>query len=101
MELLLKHLGSFSATTHNIPALAALGVQPEKGSPAEVGNEDDLLGEVAPPENEQTDLDLFDIDVPVSSGPPESQPAPRNEDLFDIDIAPTGIPRLQPGLAPA
>lgn len=101
MNVLLRNLGSFSATIHDIDALNSLG-KPANDSPSDPAHaqNDDILTEIIPPANAQNDMDLFDIDVPVSNVPGNSAPVQDNDDLFGLNIEPvttkTQDPRIHP-----
>ena len=91
--LLTTHLGSFSATMHNVETLKTLKNPGQESSPNDLmgeQNEDLLITDITPVENHTNDLlmmnvpglspsnplqnanqpDLFGLDVPVNTQPP-------------------------------
>ena len=91
MDILLRNLGSFSATTHNIESLKKFEKQGKSSNEPEIQNdENDLMVDLTEPANGVNDLDLFDIDIPVSNPPVTNEvETQNNDDLFGLDITPT------------
>ena len=86
-KLLLRNLGNYSATLHDVNTLKDQQNKSNliKEEEEEINQEVDLMGgEVNNPTNNANDFDLFDIDIPTSN--PVETPVANNDDLFGLDL---------------
>lgn len=86
-KLLLRNLGNYSATLHDVNTLKDQQNKSNliKEEEEEINQDVDLMGgEVTNPANNANDFDLFDIDIPTSN--PVETPVANNDDLFGLDL---------------